>query len=137
MLTTRCSKCRKKIPYGQRLCKACSLEKGKENREHIKKYNQNLKESDDLLKTQAWKKTRNLIIDRDKFCVLCSQRNTIETRNLQVHHIRKRVDAPELMYDPENLVTLCKKCHEEVEEMPVRDQKELFKYSLKDIDYRL
>lgn len=137
MLTSRCSKCRKKIPYGEHLCKACSLEKGKKNREHIKKYNQKLEESDKLLKTQAWRKTRRLIIDRDKFCVLCAKKNIIETRNLQVHHIQKRVDAPDLVYDPLNLITLCKKCHEEVEEMSVKDQKELFKDSLKNIDYWL
>lgn len=137
MLTSRCKKCKKKIPYGEKYCEDCAKEIGKKNRDHIKKYKIELEESDKILKTSEWKRTRNLILDRDKMCILCAKRGHITTEKLQVHHIRKRVDAPELAYDPTNLICLCKSCHEEVEEMASEDQKELFKEQLSDIYYEL
>ena len=37
--------------------------------------------------------------------------NVIETKDLQVHHIKPRSEYPELMYDPNNLITVCKTCN--------------------------
>lgn len=76
---------------------------------------------------------------RDKCCLNClRERNFIETRNLQVHHIVKRVDDYSKIYDVSNLITLCRTCHDEVEEMPVEVQKEIFKdFIEKDISFSL
>ena len=35
----------------------------------------------------------------------------IETAQLQVHHIKPRSEYPELTFDPDNLITVCKTCN--------------------------
>ena len=35
----------------------------------------------------------------------------MNTRNLQVHHIKPRKEYPELMFEPDNLITTCKTCN--------------------------
>lgn len=52
--------------------------------------------------TKDWPKIRKNIIDRDKSCRLCES-----DKNLEVHHI----DDDSSNNDEENLITLCKKCH--------------------------
>ena len=49
---------------------------------------------------------RKSIRARDKKCVLCHKRTTLEA-----HHIESWVNHPELRHDPKNCVTLCKSCH--------------------------
>lgn len=54
---------------------------------------------------KAW---RTAVIKRDGgTCVLCSAK-----RSLSVHHIHRWIEHPELRYEPQNGVTLCKRCHE-------------------------
>ena len=52
-----------------------------------------------------------IIILRDGCkCRNCSI-ELINSRSLEVHHIVSRKEAPELIFDKENCITLCKKCH--------------------------
>lgn len=51
-------------------------------------------------------------LKRDDYtCQICSSRSS---GNLHVHHIKKFSDYPELRYDPNNGMTLCKDCHKEI-----------------------
>jgi 5-methylcytosine-specific restriction endonuclease McrA len=67
------------------------------------------------LTTTKWKKFRMQIIARDgahcKHCV--AKYNLITASNLQVHHIKPRIEYPELMYEASNCVTLCRRCNTE------------------------
>ena len=54
--------------------------------------------------SDAWKKKRKRILNRDKACILCKG-----TTNLQVHHLTYKRFGKEKLSD---LVVLCKKCHE-------------------------
>ena len=50
---------------------------------------------------------RKYALKRDNYtCQECGA-----TENLQVHHIKAKKFHPELTYDLDNLITLCKKCH--------------------------
>ena len=52
-------------------------------------------------------KVRKAVLDRDNYeCQRCEKQD-----NLEVHHIEPRVIKPELINDPENLLTFCEECH--------------------------
>lgn len=53
-----------------------------------------------------WRRVRDAVRRRDGACLECGTR-----RDLTVDHIIPRTKAPELAYDPENLRTLCRRCH--------------------------
>lgn len=57
-----------------------------------------------------WRRVRDAVRRRDGACLECGTR-----RDLTVDHIIPRTQAPELAYDPENLRTLCRRCHGRVD----------------------
>jgi len=124
-MKTRCRNCTTLIDFGTTYCSKCK-EKVKKQR---KKYTtERTKEADKYTKTTTWQSLRREIILRDNSCcVLCFLRGKIEYRQLQVHHIIKRVDDITLAYERSNLVTLCRTCHEEVEKLPPQKQRKLLK----------
>jgi len=53
---------------------------------------------------------RSQVYSRDgRCCQLCGSKKRIEA-----HHIKRWSDFPQLRFDPNNGVTLCKKCHKKV-----------------------
>jgi 5-methylcytosine-specific restriction endonuclease McrA len=59
-------------------------------------------------KSPEYNKWRNSVFERDDwFCKICEERGG----KLEAHHILPQKDYPELIYDLENGVTLCKDCH--------------------------
>lgn len=61
---------------------------------------------------KAYRALRHSVLERDGFsCVLCG-----ETENLTVHHVNLNPESNEMR----NLVTLCRKCHEEAHRQEVR-----------------
>lgn len=135
-MKTRCPMCRTKIELGAKYCDSCYKNKIKVNKEFQHK---KLKEADEKLKTSQWKATREQVIQRDNYCCrLCLINNYVETRGLQVHHIHKRVDRPDLTFNESNLVTVCRVCHEKVEKMSPKEQLELLKLDeIIEIDFSL
>ena len=54
-----------------------------------------------------WIKTRRAVFERDGYkCAECGT-----NKNLCAHHIKPRSEYPNLIYDMENIITLCKSCH--------------------------
>lgn len=43
---------------------------------------------------------------KDGECFMCHS-----TKNLTIHHIKSRLKYPELATNPQNIITLCQKCH--------------------------
>lgn len=124
-MKTRCGNCRTLTDYGRTYCLKCE-EKIKKSRK--KNLSEKVEVADKFTKTATWKSLRREIIRRDNnCCVLCFVRGKIEYRQLQVHHIIKRVDNLELAYEPNNLVTVCRTCHEEVEKLSPAQQRELLR----------
>lgn len=68
---------------------------------------------DKMLFTSKWQKKRKQIKDRDGwFCQRCWYKFKILNRErLEVHHIKNRIDYPELMFEDSNLITICKTCN--------------------------
>lgn len=60
-------------------------------------------------KTPEWKQWRISVFRRDKFiCVLCNKKGC---KLLDPHHILRKKEHPNLIYDIDNGVTLCRPCH--------------------------
>lgn len=131
-MKTRCNKCRTLIDYGSSLCDKCKSEYIKDKKKGLKD-----KDAEMHIKSGRWRKVREQILLRDKCCVLCLKRGSLEYRQLQVHHIVKRTDDVTLAYEPSNLVTLCRPCHEEVEKLSPEQQRKLLGYKPKEIEFYL
>lgn len=57
--------------------------------------------------TRRWQSVRHSVLERDGWkCRTCSKRGRLE-----VHHVKRVADHPELSFDPANLTTLCSSCH--------------------------
>jgi 5-methylcytosine-specific restriction protein A len=60
-----------------------------------------------VIRSTRWRFVRTQAKRRDGFkCVECSAPGPLE-----VHHVKRVKDAPELAFDLSNLLTLCKTCH--------------------------
>lgn len=57
-----------------------------------------------------WRKCRASFLSKQPLCHDCSERGWV-TPAVDVHHILKVADHPELRLDHANLMALCKSCH--------------------------
>lgn len=58
-----------------------------------------------------WKKFRRSVLARDGYtCQRCKRYGRL-TPAREVHHIKHLDQYPELAYDPANVVSLCRACH--------------------------
>lgn len=63
-------------------------------------------------RTARWMRLSEKIVKRDNYeCQLCSSSKA----KIDVHHIYSAYDYPELFWEETNLITLCRRCHIEVE----------------------
>ncbi|WP_418525967.1 HNH endonuclease, partial [Hominenteromicrobium sp.] len=61
--------------------------------------------------SKKWKQLRKSILYRDWFrCRICARYGRMVAAT-EVHHIMHADEYPELAYDPKNLISLCKSCH--------------------------
>jgi len=65
-------------------------------------------EYDEIKQTQEYKEWRASVYRRDQWtCVQCSYKG----KKIVAHHIKEFSDFPELRFDVDNGVTLCRSCH--------------------------
>jgi len=57
-----------------------------------------------------WRAARDHHIQNFPLCADCYKKNIYTPMN-DVHHIKKLAEHPELKYDSNNLMSLCKSCH--------------------------
>lgn len=93
-------------------CKGKDEKRQDYNRKKREYYQKN-KETLKPLMSKKWRNFRSLIIKRDNsLCQRCYiKHGIINGDELQVHHIKPRIYFPELMFDEDNVVTLCKTCN--------------------------
>lgn len=81
---------------------------------HLVKPNRTTKEEKDLIrKSFEYRNWRMSVFERDKFKCQMPGCETIE-RYIEANHIMKFSDYPELRFDINNGITLCKPCHKNV-----------------------
>jgi 5-methylcytosine-specific restriction endonuclease McrA len=79
--------------------------------------NRHTSEAGDLRHTNAWKQKSLEVRRRDKFlCRVCLSNGELNTKDLSVHHIIPINEQPELCFDNDNLITLCRQHHDEAED---------------------
>lgn len=62
---------------------------------------------------EEWRMVKRIVLERDHHrCRRCQKKGASNDRGLSVHHIIPRPTGKDL---PENLITLCYKCHDFVE----------------------
>lgn len=87
------------------------------------------------LTTATWKAFRLQIIKRDLYhCQRCSLKYkefNADGRQLQIHHIKPRINYPELMYEATNCVTLCRQCNSELGTRETLD----FNFKAEELEY--
>lgn len=100
-----CSKCGKTIGFNDSCDCSFYIPKSQKKKEK--------KEIDRLLTLKRWKKKREQILKRDgRLCQRCFYKyGLFTTTQLQVHHIKPRSKYPELIYEDDNLICLCKTCN--------------------------
>ncbi|MDK2829190.1 MAG: 5-methylcytosine-specific restriction enzyme [Clostridium butyricum] len=87
--------------------------------------------------TQAWKKKRKIVFDRDKgLCQLCIRKlydtyGRIYNNSIEVHHIEPIVEEYELRLDEGNLISLCVYHHKMADrgQIPREELKNIIKES--------
>ncbi len=103
-----CSKCGRIHPWGK-----CSAPKNPRPRHYNPEKRTNIQR---FRSSALWQHKAEQIKKRDKYlCRLCLYNNLINSRDLSVHHIIPIAEAEHKCLDSDNLITLCKDCHNKVE----------------------
>lgn len=73
-------------------------------------------DTDKLRSTYRWRKKRAQIkADAHHMCEVCADQGHITTQHLEVHHITKLRDNPDLLTDDSNLICLCTMHHKQAD----------------------
>ncbi|AQS09673.1 HNH endonuclease [Clostridium saccharobutylicum] len=119
-----CPKCGRVIDYGLKYCNECSKNVSKEKAERNREYDKNVRKNVNVYGSKQWHLVRQECLARDNgLCMYCLKKyNKISYASL-VHHIEEVNDDIELAYCIDNLISLCRKCHDDVHTMYNKDDK--------------
>ncbi len=79
--------------------------------------------SDPFYHTAVWQKAREAALIRDHYlCQRCLAGRRLTAANT-VHHIKHLDKHPDLALDPDNLVSLCERCHARAHAGAKKDRK--------------
>ncbi len=74
-------------------------------------YSRQRNESNSFYSSARWRRARAAVLDRDGYqCVKCGKAS-----DLTVHHRTALTVDPSLALEPDNLVTICRRCHSRLE----------------------
>lgn len=106
----RCPRCNERYSDKEATCPKCKKKKENERQAYYREQNS---EKDNMLRTARWRRMRDYIIKRDGgFCQRCwIKYGILNDKNLEVNHIKSRLHYPELMWDENNLITVCHTCN--------------------------
>ena len=70
-----------------------------------------------LRQSNRWHTKSNVIREQSHYlCAVCLDHGIINHEGIDVHHIKKLRDHPELLLDDDNLVCLCKTHHKQADD---------------------
>ena len=78
-------------------------------------------DNDQFYHSQQWQRMRQRILRRDAYMCQNCKRYGKQIEAVEVHHIQHLEDCPELALDPDNLISLCRKCHRKAHPEKVKD----------------
>jgi hypothetical protein len=81
-----------------------------------------------LYNSTRWQKIRHFVLTRDFYiCRICGQHDSN-----QVHHIVEltpmNINDPNITLNPDNLITLCNQCHDEIHGRNYRREQERYSF---------
>lgn len=80
------------------------------------KYHYERPETDRLRNTQKWAKKAVDIKEQAQYlCEVCRDKKILNYKNLEVHHIEKLRDKPDMLIEDSNLICLCIKHHKQAD----------------------
>jgi len=85
--------------------------------------NHPLYKGDKIYYGPEWREIREKVRERDnRVCQYCRRHESTMDRNLDVHHIRpvREFDKPLQAHTMDNLISLCRSCHQKWEGIPLR-----------------
>jgi 5-methylcytosine-specific restriction protein A len=68
------------------------------------------KERTKFYSSARWMRLRKAFLAEHPLCVRCETEGRLVPATI-VHHIRERLERPDLALDPANLLSMCDKCH--------------------------
>lgn len=101
-------------------CHIHQKEHQKRVKEQNKIYKKNRKDTKEqnFYNSKEWIKTRNYILMRDNYlCQLCFKEGRIKPAEI-VHHIEELKDAWDKRLEINNLISVCKNCHNKIHKSP-------------------
>lgn len=131
-LFKRC-RCGKKINYMSTYCDSCKKEKGKENKERVKRYDKEIRRNAHNLKyakfynSKPWKVLSSQIKHQyNGMCAMCLYAGIISDSDV-THHIVEIKEDYEKRLDEDNLIPLCHACHNELDINYTEQKKEMLR----------
>lgn len=105
-----CPYCGKLVNYNEHDCPSLK----KRRNQDAKQATSNDKKTSKELTSRRWRSFRQYIILRDGGkCQRCAIKLGLNTySHLEIHHIKPRINYPELLFDENNCITLCKQCND-------------------------
>ena len=105
----------------KRICPTCGgiheigqecAEQKRRRQEWLRNHGGYKREHDKLRSTYAWtQKAAQVKAEANWLCERCRRRGRYIHKDIEVHHIEKLADRPDLLLDDANLVVLCQSCH--------------------------
>ncbi|EGT5422316.1 HNH endonuclease [Clostridioides difficile] len=134
----RICKCGKKIDYDKKMCEECYKRYNDANKKiydykkYNEKYNSEKRNNQEFYGSKKWRIAKDKARVRDKnLCRLCYDNKTIKKADL-VHHIEEVKQCKDKIYDTNNLICLCERCHREVH-LLYKSKASIIKEKLKDL----
>lgn len=76
-----------------------------------------------LRNKHAWRKKSESIREQSFYiCAICAKNGDFSYKDVEVHHIRKLRDNPELLLDDSNLITLCIEHHKAADAGEIKEE---------------
>ena len=113
------SSCNNLVEMNGKYCPSCAKGKAIDKQAHNKKYDRLIR--DPLIvkfyHSRAWKKVRQFILVRDNFlCQHCLKAEEPQITSAElVHHITELKEDMSKGLSPNNLVSVCKPCHNAID----------------------
>lgn len=102
------------INYSKKYCDKCTKEYEANKKEKNKIYDSKYRKNKEVYHSINWDKVKVVVKNRDSnLCRVCLEKERIRPMKI-VHHIIPVEDNKKLIYEPNNLISVCDLCHRDI-----------------------